>query len=151
MGPCLYFTGRISHIRQADILARTGANAMLESHKLVAFVPVTNADRARAFYRDTLHLNLVHEDGFALVFDVQGIMLRVVVLREHTPQPFTVLGWEVPDAVSAAQELAAGGVTLERYPGMQQDEHGLWHAPGGAKIAWFKDPDGNTLSISQHS
>jgi catechol 2,3-dioxygenase-like lactoylglutathione lyase family enzyme len=123
---------------------------MLESQKLVAFVPVVNADRARTFYRDTLHLRLVHEDGFALVFDVQGIMLRATIMREFKPQPFTVLGWQVADAVASAQELTAGGVTLERFPGLEQDEHGLWHAPGGAFIGWFKDPDGNILSISQH-
>jgi catechol 2,3-dioxygenase-like lactoylglutathione lyase family enzyme len=123
---------------------------MLGSQKLVAFVPVTNADRARAFYRDTLGLRLMYEDGFALVFDVEGIMLRVSLMREVKPQPFTVLGWQVADAVASAQQLAAGGVTLERFPGMEQDEHSLWHAPGGAKIAWFKDPDGNILSISQH-
>ena len=123
---------------------------MLENQKLVAFVAVTNADRARAFYRDMLRLRLVHEDGFALVFDVQDIMLRATLLPDFKPQPFTVLGWQVDDAVATAQRLAAGGVTLERYPGMEQDEHALWHAPGGAKVAWFKDPDGNILSISQH-
>jgi catechol 2,3-dioxygenase-like lactoylglutathione lyase family enzyme len=134
----------------SSILALTGANTMLESHKLVAFVPVANADRARAFYRDTLHLTLVHEDGFALVFDVKGITLRVTLVREFKPQPFTVLGWQVDDAVASAKELTAGGITFERFPGLEQDEHALWHAPGGAKIAWFKDPDGNILSISQH-
>ncbi|MGC2636886.1 MAG: VOC family protein [Acidobacteriaceae bacterium] len=123
---------------------------MLESQKLVAFVPVTNADRARAFYRDTLDLRLVYEDGFALVFDSGGIMLRVTLVRDFMPQPFTVLGWQVSDAAAAAQELAAAGIGFERFPGIEQDEHALWHAPGGAVIGWFKDPDGNILSISQH-
>lgn len=123
---------------------------MLDSQKLVAFVPVTNADRSRAFYRDTLRLRLVSEDGFALVFESQGTMLRATLVRDLKPQPFTVLGWQVSDAAAAAQELAAGGVTFERFPGIEQDEHALWHAPGGAVIGWFKDPDGNILSISQH-
>ena len=122
---------------------------MLAAHKLVAFVPIRNADSARAFYRDSLGLELLHEDGFALVFDVQGVMLRATLLREFQPQPFTVLGWQVADAVAAAQRLAAGGVQLERFPGLDQDEHALWHAPGGALVAWFRDPDGNILSISQ--
>ena len=123
---------------------------MLENHKLVAFVPIRNADAARTFYRDTLGLPLQYEDGFALVFNVQGVMLRATLAGNFQPQPFTVLGWQVDDAVASAQALTAGGVHLERFPGLEQDEHGLWHAPGGAKIAWFKDPDGNILSISQH-
>jgi catechol 2,3-dioxygenase-like lactoylglutathione lyase family enzyme len=123
---------------------------MLDSQKLVAFVPVTNADRARAFYRDTLRLRLVYEDGFALVFDSGGTMLRVTLMRDFKLQPFTALGWQVNDATASAQELAAAGVALERFPGIEQDEHALWHAPGGAVIGWFKDPDGNILSISQH-
>ncbi|HTV13615.1 MAG TPA: VOC family protein [Acidobacteriaceae bacterium] len=124
---------------------------MLESQKLVAFIPVIDADRARAFYRGTLGLRLVHEDGFALVFDVEGVMLRATLMRGFKPQPFTVLGWNVADAVAVADTLAGGGVALERFPGLEQDEHGLWHAPGGALVGWFKDPDGNILSISQHS
>lgn len=123
---------------------------MLGSQKLVAFVPVRNADVARAFYRDTLGLTMIYEDSFALVFDVQGVMLRVTLAGEFQPQRFTILGWQVADAVEFAGKLSAGGVHLERFPGLSQDEHGLWHAPGGAKIAWFKDPDGNILSISQH-
>jgi catechol 2,3-dioxygenase-like lactoylglutathione lyase family enzyme len=123
---------------------------MLGSQKLVTFVPVRNADVARAFYRDTLGLTMIYEDSFALVFDVQGVMLRVTLAGEFQPQRFTILGWQVADAVEFAGKLSAGGVHLERFPGLSQDEHGLWHAPGGAKIAWFKDPDGNILSISQH-
>lgn len=123
---------------------------MLGDQKLVAFAPVRNADRSRAFYRDTLGLRMLYEDGFALVFDVAGIMLRVTLVGEFTPQRFTVLGWQVDDASEFARKLAAAGVTPERFPGLEQDELGVWSAPGGAKIAWFKDPDGNILSISQH-
>lgn len=123
---------------------------MLSHQKIVAFVPVRSADAARAFYRDTLGLHLLYEDGFALVFDIEGTMLRATLMRDFEPQKFTVLGWQVADAVAAAQQLVDAGVSFERFPGIQQDEHALWHAPGGAVIGWFKDPDGNILSISQH-
>jgi catechol 2,3-dioxygenase-like lactoylglutathione lyase family enzyme len=115
----------------------------------MAFVPVSSADTARSFYRDTLGLRLISEDGFALAFDVEGVMLRATLIPKFTPQPFTVLGWQVPDAAAMARRLAAGGVALTRYPGLEQDENDLWHAPGGALIGWFKDPDGNVLSIAQ--
>ena len=123
---------------------------MLENQKLVAFVPVRNADTARAFYRDKLGLHLLYEDGFALAFEVAGIMLRATLIRDFEPQKFTVLGWQVNDAEASARQLAAAGIALERYPGLEQDELGVWAAPGGAKVAWFRDPDGNILSISQH-
>jgi len=123
--------------------------AMFEQEKIMAFVGVSSADKARAFYRDLLGLTLLSEDGFALAFDVGGIMLRVTPVKEVTPQPYTVLGWQVKDAVSTARSLAKAGVRLERFPSLPQDEDGIWTAPGGAKIAWFKDPDGNVLSIAQ--
>ena len=122
---------------------------MLGSEKIMSFVGVSDADRARVFYRDTLGLSLISEDGFALAFDVGGIMLRVTPVHEVRPQPHTVLGWQVKDATATARVLAKAGVQLERYPHVQQDEDGVWTAPGGAKIAWFKDPDGNVLSIAQ--
>jgi len=78
-------------------------------------------------------------------------MLRVNPVGEIPSVRWTVLGWEVPDIVAAAQQLENGGIKLERYEGLGQDEHGIWTAPGGDKVAWFKDPDGNTLSISQHT
>jgi hypothetical protein len=91
----------------------------------------------------------VSEDRFALVFDANGTMLRVVPVGEIPPVRWTVLGWEVEDIAAAAKELEIGGVTLERYEWVK-DESGIWTAPTGDKVAWFKDPDGNTLSISQH-
>ncbi|MGI0133719.1 MAG: VOC family protein, partial [Candidatus Micrarchaeaceae archaeon] len=118
-------------------------------NRLMAFIPVSNADKARSFYRDTLGLRLISEDPFALVFDVEGMMLRATLISDFTPQPFTVLGWQVPDAATAARTLSAAGISLVRFPGMNHDEDGLWHAPGGAIVGWFKDPDGNVLSISQ--
>jgi len=122
---------------------------MLGNEKIMSFVGVSDADKARAFYRDTLGLKMLYEDGFALVFDVGGIMLRVTLVGQVRPQPYTVLGWQVNDATSTARALTKAGVTPERYPHVEQDEDGIWTAPGGAKIAWFRDPDGNILSIAQ--
>ena len=123
---------------------------MLGSAKVVAFVTVSNAARARTFYRDVLGLRLVSEDNFALVFDANGTMLRVAIASRVTAAPYTVLGWEVADIAATVRQLAAAGVRFERYPGMQQDDLGIWQSPSGACVAWFKDPDGNTLSVSQH-
>jgi catechol 2,3-dioxygenase-like lactoylglutathione lyase family enzyme len=123
---------------------------MLSAHNIIAFIPTTDAQRARDFYEQKLGLKFVTDDAFALVFEANGIMIRVVKLKEHTPAQFTILGWEVPDANTAVHDLKAKGVIFERYPWAQQDELGIWTAPGGAKVAWFKDPDGNVLSISQH-
>jgi catechol 2,3-dioxygenase-like lactoylglutathione lyase family enzyme len=122
---------------------------MDSSARIVAFVGVTDAARAKEFYQGTLGLHLVNEDRFALTFDVQGTMLRVSPVGELTPRKFTVLGWEVKDIAAAVRDLQNAGVMFERYD-FPQDELGIWTAPGGAKVAWFKDPDGNILSLSQH-
>jgi catechol 2,3-dioxygenase-like lactoylglutathione lyase family enzyme len=122
---------------------------MLGSEKLVAFVATRDLDRARAFYGGTLGLQLVSEDRFALVFNAAGTMLRVAAVQEMTAAKYTVLGWQVRDIVQAATKLGEAGVNFERYTGMNQDEAGIWKSPSGARVAWFKDPDGNTLSITQ--
>ena len=107
--------------------------------------------RAKAFYGDTLGLTLVSEEPpFALVFDAHGIMLRLVMAKEIMPVQGTVLGWQVEVIHPIVQDLADAGVRFERFPGMGQDEAGVWTAPSGAKVAWFKDPDGNLLSLSEH-
>ena len=125
-------------------------SSALGLRKIMAFVATREPDRAKKFYRDTLGLRLVEEQlPFALVFDANGTMLRVTVVKELTAAPYTVLGWDVPDIAATARELAAAGVKLERYPGMAQDELGIWTSPSGAKVAWFKDPDGNVLSVTQ--
>lgn len=124
---------------------------MLESADLIAFAATSDVPRARAFYQDTLGLELVRDDGFALVFDAHGTMLRVTQVGEVIVAPYTVLGWEVADAASAVTGLRGLGVQFERYDGVEQDEQGIWTAPGGDLVAWFKDPDGNTLSVTQHS
>ena len=125
--------------------------SLLGSRKLIAFVAVRDPASARAFYRDTLGLPLVSEDHFALVFDANGIRLRAALFPQMVPAKQTVLGWEVPDIVEAVAGLNRAGVAMTRYPGMPQDEFGIWTAPGGARVAWFTDPDGNVLSLSQHT
>jgi catechol 2,3-dioxygenase-like lactoylglutathione lyase family enzyme len=124
-------------------------DAAFGPHKLVAFVATAKPARARSFYRDTLGLRLLSEDEFALAFDAHGTMLRVTVVKEVRAADYTVLGWQVPDIVAAAQRLKGAGVPLQRYPGMGQDKQGVWASPSGARVAWFKDPDGNTLSVTQ--
>ena len=119
------------------------------SQKLVAFVATRDPGRAKAFYRDTLGLRLVSEDEFALVFDAAGTMLRVTTVQEVAAAKYTVLGWQVSDIVRTAKNLQKALITLERYAGMRQDELGIWNSPSGARVAWFKDPDGNTLGITQ--
>jgi len=123
---------------------------MLSSHKIVAFISTTSPERARAFFRDKLGLPLVSEDGFALVFDGNGTRLRVSIVRELTPAKFTVLGWQVDNIEAEIEALAKAGVTFNRYGLPGQNEQGVWSAPGGTKVAWFDDPDGNILSLSQH-
>ena len=122
---------------------------MLSSCSLVAFVATRDGAAAMKFYRDALGLRLVSEDAFALVFDAGGTMLRVTKVKEFVAAPYTVLGWRVDDIGAAVRELAGRGVRFERFDGMPQDEAGIWNAPSGAWVAWFKDPDGNVLSVAQ--
>lgn len=122
---------------------------MLKNAKIMAFTGTRDAARAKTFYRDQLGLTLVEENAFALVFDAGGTMLRVTNVPELTPAQFTVLGWEVPDITQAVRGLAAKGVAFSRYPGMVQDNDGVWTSPAGARVAWFSDPDGNILSLTQ--
>jgi catechol 2,3-dioxygenase-like lactoylglutathione lyase family enzyme len=123
---------------------------MAKLNKIVAFIATRNGDKAKAFYQEKLGLEFVNDDGFALVFNIDGTMLRIARVKEFSPFPFTVLGWEVTAIEKAVADLSQKGVTFEHFPGLSQDEQGIWAAPGGAKVAWFKDPDGNVLSLSQH-
>jgi len=122
---------------------------MLGSSKVVAFVATAAPARARAFYADSLGLSLVSEDSFALVFDAGGTTLRVSIVQEVRPAGYTVLGWMVPDISVAVRDLAQRGVAFQRYDGLKQNAQGIWTAPSGARVAWFHDPDGNTLSLTQ--
>jgi predicted enzyme related to lactoylglutathione lyase len=119
---------------------------------VVAFIPCVRPERVRSFYESTLGLRFVSEDAFALVFDANGVMVRVVNVSgvpAHKPAPFTILGWLVADIDSIVRDLVAKGVQFERYPGMEQDPLGIWTSPSRARIAWFKDPESNVLSVTQ--
>jgi catechol 2,3-dioxygenase-like lactoylglutathione lyase family enzyme len=118
---------------------------------IVTFLQTKKPEEAIPFYRDVLGFNYLRDDGFALVFDMDGVMLRIGKAKEFTAAPGTVLGWEAEDICTAVDELVAKGVTFERYSFMQQDERGIQTFPGGDRVAWFKDPDGNVLSISHHT
>ena len=122
---------------------------MLNTSKIISFVATQNPARARKFYQTTLGLKLISDDPFALVFDANGTMLRVQKVHEIQPARHTVLGWEVLDIHTDIKKLAKRGVRFERFEGLQQDELGVWTSPSGGKVAWFKDPDGNTLSLTQ--
>jgi catechol 2,3-dioxygenase-like lactoylglutathione lyase family enzyme len=122
---------------------------MLGSIDIVAFVPTKDTEKARAFYEGVLGLRFVKDDGFALVLDANGIMVRVAK-AQFTPASFTILGWQVSDIKKVVTGLQGKGVQFERFGFLEQDELGIWTAPSGDKVAWFKDPDGNVLSVSQH-
>jgi catechol 2,3-dioxygenase-like lactoylglutathione lyase family enzyme len=123
---------------------------MIPRMDLVAFAPATDLDRARAFYVDVLGLTEDSRDQFACVLRSGEVMLRVTPVGPFTPQPFTVLGWAVTDLGTEMSRLVAAGVVFARFEGLDQDAAGVWTAPGGARIAWFHDPDGNVLSLTQH-
>ena len=125
---------------------------MLGHKPIVAFIPTLDFDRSRAFYEGTLGLRFVHNDGFAMVLDANGTMIRVSKVQpDFTPAAFTILGWEVTGIDEVAAAMRDRGVVFERFGFFEQDDLGIWTAPGGDKVAWFKDPDGNTLSSSQHA
>jgi len=123
---------------------------MLGSINIVAFVPTTDFQKARDFYEGVLGLRFVKDDGFACVFRANGIMVRIAKAQNFQPAQFTILGWEVPDIEKMVPALQSKGVHFERFGFFEQDKLGIWTAPTGDKVAWFKDPDGNVLSISQH-
>jgi len=122
---------------------------MLGATSMIAFVPSLDLTRSGAFYADVLGLSLEEVTPYACVLRGHSMMLRVTKVDSLHPQPFTVLGWQVDDIHAVAAGLAGAGVDLVRYEGMNQDSAGVWTTPGGDRVAWFKDPDGNTLSLTQ--
>jgi catechol 2,3-dioxygenase-like lactoylglutathione lyase family enzyme len=123
---------------------------MLASGKMVGFIPTMDYDKARAFYEGKLGFDFVSLDQYALVMSVGGHKIRIAKPPNFTPLQATILGWEVADIVAVAKWLTDRGVTLEKYPWVRDRELGIWTTPNGDKVAWFKDPDGNILSIAQH-
>jgi catechol 2,3-dioxygenase-like lactoylglutathione lyase family enzyme len=122
---------------------------LLGSQDIVAFIATKKAERSREFYETVLGLRLVSDEPFALVFDANGTMLRVSKMNDLTPARYTVLGWRVSNIRRTVGALQEKGVTFERYPGLAQDDFGVCTFPGGSRVAWFKDPDGNVLSLTE--
>jgi predicted enzyme related to lactoylglutathione lyase len=121
----------------------------LSASKVISFVASKDASKARIFYEQALGLSFVSDGPFAMEFDANGTMLRIQKVQTLSPAQHTVLGWDVADIQAEIAALARKGVVFERYEFLLQDDRGVWTAPSGAKIAWFKDPDGNTLSLTQ--
>jgi catechol 2,3-dioxygenase-like lactoylglutathione lyase family enzyme len=122
---------------------------MLESSAIIAFAPGTDLARARGFHEHTLGLRFVEQSDFACVFDASGTMLRITVVSEVANPGSTVLGWRVADIEAAMQALTLKGVKFTQYDGMDQDLIGIWTTPRGDEVAWFTDPDGNSVSLTQ--
>ncbi len=121
---------------------------MITGNKLKAFIPSTHPDKARDFYSRKLGFKLLSEDSYGIDFEANEAKIRVSFVENLIPQPFTVLGWEAEDIVSTIKFLIEKGITFERYTSIEQDDSCIWTAPGGTRVAWFKDPDGNLLSVS---
>lgn len=119
--------------------------------RVVTFLLTAHSDAALSFYRDKLGLTYLRDDGSALVFDMNGVMLRIGKIAQFTPAQNTVLGWESSEITTAVDVLVNKGIIFERYPNMKQDERAICTFPNGDKVAWFKDPDENVLSVSQHA
>jgi catechol 2,3-dioxygenase-like lactoylglutathione lyase family enzyme len=122
----------------------------LAQAKPVVFVCTADRPKAIVFYRDVLGLKMTAEDEFAAVFDIAGVMMRLSTVPGFKPGEHPILGFNVSDAAETVKALRGKGVTFLIYEGFGQDELGIWTSPDGkAKVAWFKDPDGNMLSVTQ--
>ena len=122
---------------------------MLAHCDIIAFIATAHAEQARVFYSEVLGLRLMEDTRFALVFDANGTMLRIQKVETFTKAGYTALGWHVGDIQEAVERLRKRGILFDRYPGLPQDEQGIWTTAEGNKIAWFSDPDGNTLSLTE--
>lgn len=123
---------------------------MLSQSEVMGFIPTKNAAQARAFYEGKLGLRFISDDDFALVVESGATVIRIAKVEDFTPAPFTILGWRVQNIDDEVRALSARSVPFQRFPGLPQNDLGIWSSPTGAKVAWFKDPDGNILSVSEH-
>ena len=123
---------------------------MLSAGRIVGFVPTKDSEKARSFYEGNLGFEFVSDDRFALVMRAGQTNIRIAKAQDFTPAPYTVLGWEVSDIAAVVRWLTQRGIVFEKYPFVQDRELGIWATPNGDKVACFKDPDGNVLSVSQH-
>lgn len=123
---------------------------MLDTAKMMGFIHTLDYQKARSFYEGQLGFPVVSLDDFALVVRAGKHLIRIVKLPEFKALRSTVLGWQVENIEAAVDWLLKRGVVFEKYPFVQDRERGIWTAPGGDRVAWFKDPDGNVLSVSQH-
>ncbi|TCK74179.1 catechol 2,3-dioxygenase-like lactoylglutathione lyase family enzyme [Acidipila rosea] len=121
----------------------------LQMCHVMPFLATTQPEKARAFYCDVLGMRLEEDSPFALVVKAANASVRIQKVQAFTPSPFTALGWHVDDIETAARQLQSKGVTFEHFEGMNQNDLGIWASPGGAQVCWFKDPDGNLLSLTQ--
>jgi catechol 2,3-dioxygenase-like lactoylglutathione lyase family enzyme len=122
---------------------------LLTSFPINGFVRITDPVRSRRFYEQTLGLAFDYENPYVMVFRSGNIQIIAQKVKEFAPVAATVLGWEVKDIEKVVSALSKAGVIFEKYEGMDQDDLGIWKSPDG-KVAWFKDPDGNLLSVSEH-
>jgi len=123
---------------------------MLSNHKITAFLPTTQAEQSKQFYEDVLGLQIVSEDNFAIEFKGNGCSLRITTVQEFNPHPFTVLGFKIDAIESQVKALTDKGVKFLKYDHFDQNDLGIWTSPSKAKVAWFKDPDGNLLSLTEY-
>lgn len=123
---------------------------MLEKNEIIGMIPSVNLHKSREFYEGILGLEFIEEDGFAAIFKANNNFIRVINVEGFKPQPFAILSWEVEKISKKVSTLKEKGVVFEQYPWMGQNDLGIWTAPNKDKVAWFKDTDGNVLSLSEH-
>lgn len=122
---------------------------MLSNPTIMAILPTTKPKQSKAFYSETIGLKLVSEDDYALVFTGNGVTLRITTVHQFTPFPFTALGFQIEEIESQVKSLIKKGVEFKRYESLEQDNLGIWNSPSTARVAWFEDPDGNLISLTE--